>query len=383
MSVPTTISSLGLLVIVSISTSAFAQNAASDRDVAARFAPVFYQAIGDNARSDYITNFDFDGDWRSDNNWDNVANKRYPLKAYVYYSVSETTTHFFIHYAVFHARDYKGGTTKGRILSEILREGTNRVKEFDPTGMAAEATVAHENDMEGCLVVVEKGGSDLSRARVVFVETLAHNKFLKYTTGSEQPDTALTVDDRRPLLYVEPKGHGIQNYRASRRQADADEMVSEPEDAKQKDAKKKDSKNSKIVIYRFTGRAEQPDKVKTGSCGYDLVPIQTTFWKRAQGEANMTYGATFEYPQLTVSVWSKGSVAEHKVKIGMRGVAFLGKRGGQNIARAPWGWFDVGEKSQPLGSWFFDPATTIQRHFKLGESFSTVYVRHPILGIGN
>ena len=38
----------------------------ADEEIAARFAPVFYQALGDKPRSDYITNFDFDGDWRAD-----------------------------------------------------------------------------------------------------------------------------------------------------------------------------------------------------------------------------------------------------------------------------------------------------------------------------
>src|ERR1700751_2596096 len=91
----------------------------ADREVAARFAPTFYQALGDKPRSDYITNFDFDGDWRGDNNWTNSANLDFPLKAHIYYSVSETATHYFIHYAVFHPRDYKGGEHKGAILSEL------------------------------------------------------------------------------------------------------------------------------------------------------------------------------------------------------------------------------------------------------------------------
>ena len=40
-----------------------ARNAVRDRDIAARFAPVFHQALGSAPRFDYITNFDFDGDW--------------------------------------------------------------------------------------------------------------------------------------------------------------------------------------------------------------------------------------------------------------------------------------------------------------------------------
>ena len=77
----------------------------ADREIAARFAPVFYQALGDKPRSDYITNFDFDGDWLGNNNWRNTDNLKFPLRAYVYYSVSETQTHYFIHYAVFNRAD--------------------------------------------------------------------------------------------------------------------------------------------------------------------------------------------------------------------------------------------------------------------------------------
>jgi len=137
---------------------------ATDRDIAARFAPVFYQAIGDKPRGDYITNFDFDGDWRGDNNWKNTDDKKFTLRGYIYYSVCETATHYFIHYAVFHPRDYKGGQTKGRLLSDIIREGVDIANKYDPTGLAAEATVAHENDMEGALVVVAKSGADLAKA---------------------------------------------------------------------------------------------------------------------------------------------------------------------------------------------------------------------------
>ena len=151
------------------------------REVAARFAPIFYQALGDKPRSDYITNFDFDGDWRGDNNWEHTDDKTFPLRAYIYYSVSETQTHFFIHYAVFHPRDYKGGERKGLILSEIIREGTKRGREHDPTGLMAEAGVAHENDMEGVLIVVAKKGKNPDR--VVFVEAFHHDDFAPYVAG--------------------------------------------------------------------------------------------------------------------------------------------------------------------------------------------------------
>src|SRR6476661_3377219 len=67
-----------------------ARDRTEGREVAERFAPIFYQALGDKPRSDYITNFDFDGDWKGNNNWDNLANTDFPLKAYIYFSVAET-----------------------------------------------------------------------------------------------------------------------------------------------------------------------------------------------------------------------------------------------------------------------------------------------------
>ena len=71
--------------------------AGSDQDyqIAARFAPVFHQALGSSPRFDYITRVDFDGDWRGDNNWDNAADEGRMLGATVYFNVSESVTHYF------------------------------------------------------------------------------------------------------------------------------------------------------------------------------------------------------------------------------------------------------------------------------------------------
>ena len=63
---------IAILILVSLQLAIGQTQPTDDREVAARFAPVFYQALGDKPRSDYITNFDFDGDWRGDNNWDKI-----------------------------------------------------------------------------------------------------------------------------------------------------------------------------------------------------------------------------------------------------------------------------------------------------------------------
>lgn len=353
----------------SLSVLSAPQKSDRDSEIAARFAPIFYQALGDKPRNDYITNFDFDGDWRADNNWNN-ANRDFQLKAFIYYSVAETSTHFFIHYAVFHPRDYKGGE-QGTLLSELIREGAKRGAKYDPTGLVDEATLAHENDMEGVLVVVGKNGSNLAEAQVVFVETLSHNNFTQYQTGDPEPGGyVVKLEGQRPLLYIEPKGHGIEAFSADPRQ----------------------TANKSFLRYVFNGRADAPAQnnsvcrnLDTTPCNksisYDLVSL-ATLWSKAKGEANATFGVTFDYGEVAISTSLNGSDnSVKKVKLGQMGYAFRGSVGGVNMARPPWGWFDRDEQDQPLGLWFFDPATRIKQDFKLDSSFSTSYVRLPFWAV--
>jgi hypothetical protein len=355
------------ILIACSSVIAVSQSAANEREIAAQFAPIFYQALGDKPRSDYITNFDFDGDWRGDNNWEHTDDKNFPLRAYIYYSVSETQTHFFIHYAVFHPRDYKGGERKGLILSEIIRAGTKAGKGHDPTGgWIAEAGVAHENDMEGALIVVAKNGNDPDRGRTVFLETFHHNDFTPFLAGgpSATGPGSFRTDEQRVLLYVQPKGHGIEAYSGDEKQT-----------------AKKD-----FVVYEFAGKAEDPDKQNEGSVGYELLPIQT-LWQKAHVRAkdkDATYGTSHDYTEISINlVQPNGRVLVQKIKIGAIGAAFVGNKGGTNMARPPWAWFDKNRRSDPLGLWFFDPAQVIKRDFKLDESFSTAYLRLPFWAKGN
>ncbi|HKE59574.1 MAG TPA: hypothetical protein VKB46_22845 [Pyrinomonadaceae bacterium] len=346
-----------------------AKNGAREAGIAQRFAPIFYQALGDKPRSDYITNFDFDGDWRGDNNWDHID--QFPLKAYIYYSVTETSSHYFIHYTVFHPRDYKGGEVKGTILSELIREAAKKGRQYDPTGLSGEAALAHENDMEGCLLVVTKVGD--GKGRLTFVETLHHNTFSHYVVGeAAEGFTAVQAEDEHPLLYIEPKGHGIEAY-----------------DGDQKQTGKKE-----FLRYVFRGKAEDPSANEKLICrdlpstpcrqsvGYELQPISTTLWPRAVALPNETYGEDYDYGEIKLSISLGGAKASEKtIKVGKVACAFLGKVGGHNMARPPWGWFDNNERDLTMGRWFFDPAVVVKRHYQLGESFSTAYLSLPFWAV--
>lgn len=131
---------------------------AKDKQIAAQFSPVFYQSLGNSPRSDYITNFDFDGDWKGDNNWRNLDNRSFPLRAWIYYSVTETATHYFIHYVYFHPRDYKSGLTPSALEKLLARKNQRRAGKESAGSLANEIALSHENDLEGSLVVAEKRG---------------------------------------------------------------------------------------------------------------------------------------------------------------------------------------------------------------------------------
>lgn len=337
-----------------------------DKEIAAAFAPIFFQVLGDTPRFDYITNFDFDGDWQGDNNWNNAANLKFPLNGFIYYAVSETSTHYFIHYAVFHPRDYKGGQRKGAVLSGLIREGVKIGGQYDPTGMADEAVLAHENDMEGCLVVVQKQSDDLENSHIVFAESLAHNKFLKYVTDASPLEGfgKITLKNNHPRFFIEPKGHGIEAYTGD-----------------EKDLQE----GKKTLRYAFTGQAENPEDKRDETVGYDLIPLYTTLWTQAQNGANKTYGEAHDYNGWKFTnalAENPGTEKDAKeTKDNKIGSAFLGTVGAKNMARPPWGWFDNSERDRPLGEWFFSPAETLKRHFKQNDEFSVTYVHQPFLNI--
>jgi hypothetical protein len=222
--------------------------------------------------------------------------------------------------------------------------------------------------MEGCLVVAAKDGDDPVRARVVLVETLAHDRILRYTPeGATSAEGAPALSGRvrleggRPVLHVEPKGHGVWAYDGGESQ---------------------DSRHGTLV-YRFEGRAEDPEaNARQEEVGYALVALFDTLWPRARAGSKETFGEVADYGAVSFASAGSGRQSRRATKkMGRLGAAFLGSFGARNAARPPWGWFDRGERGQPVGAWFFDPAATAKRHLGRDDDFSTAYLHAPFLGI--
>jgi hypothetical protein len=159
-------------------------------------------------------------------------------------------------------------------------------------------------------------------------------------------------------LYVEAKGHGVLAF----------------------DGTEKQKSSNGLLTYKFAGSAGDPDKSSSAEIGYALLPIATTLWPRARGGVNQTFGTTYHYGARSFSA-AHTPARREMVNLGALGATFRGNKGAPNAARPPWGWFDRGDRGGARGEWFFDPAVTIKRHFKLGGDFSVAYTHAPFLGV--
>ncbi len=207
-------------------------------DLAYHYAPVIYQGAATD--QDYITRVDFDGDWISNNNWENQPTG--DLSAYVYYSVVETETHWFLFYSLFHPRDYVAGSCE---------EGG-----------------CHENDLESLQLAVFKDGSRYGQLQAM--ETLAHGDIFLYSAhdqvrgGFLKVDGEVTFEGERPVVYVETYGHGIYGRPKN--------LV------------------GGLVVYRVGQKAERPASI-TDEVTYALLPIYEELWSRRH---SMGTGQTFD-----------------------------------------------------------------------------------------
>jgi len=170
---------LSLVVILGFLVSSCNQGDSFYEELAFHYAPVHYQVTSDtNYKADLITRVDYDSNWTSTDNWENLYSG--DLSAWVYYSVVESCTHWFIVYAFFHPRDWSDN------------------KDVDDE--------EHENDMEGLLAVVRKGGSEFGQ--LLGIITVAHLDFFSYTPkGSPLTDGEEDIDGELSWQIVDGSPH--------------------------------------------------------------------------------------------------------------------------------------------------------------------------------
>lgn len=307
-------------------------------------APIIYQQTGHTPKADAILRVDFDGDFVSNNNWNNL--EKYPAEAFTYYDVIESETHFFISYAFFHARDYSN---------------------------VCIPKVCHENDMEGALLVIEKDGSTYGQLKAI--QTLAHNKIYTYLTPkmmAVDPQFDISSRSERPVLFIESGGHGVFAFdpeKMSKYTVDSfgDTTPANPNDVSvATDA-------IKYFVYTVGLEAQDPMAKDEGKFHYQLLSTNTELWIRRNEigrgrlfDANFSYGGT-------------------RFNLGGIPKGFAGEKWTAGSANPPWAWFDDRRSDVKRGDWFLDPAYFVRRTLNKNQiptptsDFSTNYVYHPYL----
>ena len=175
-------------------------------NLAQRWAPIHYQDVDNSGcgsmtgRGDYITAINFDNDWVSNNNWNNIdRSKGYLPLGHSYYSVVETNTHYFVMYSFFHPRDWAN------------------VCFFNID--------YHENDLEGELTIIKKSTANNGYGELLGMVTVAHSDFYSFVpngsalqANQESIDGALSLElfnnELHPVTAQESKGHGLKAWPA-------------------------------------------------------------------------------------------------------------------------------------------------------------------------
>ncbi|MDY7077431.1 MAG: kelch repeat-containing protein [Chloroflexota bacterium] len=309
--------------------------ALSREDLAGHYAPAWYQDVdSEDIDADYITNFNFDGNWDGDDNWQNQNDDIDRLKAHIYYSIVETESHWFILYADFHPRDWGG---------IHWAESWHKCTEEDIEWFACD-DICHENDMEGVLVAVKKDGSDYGDFHLM--ETVSHLGFEQYSNDENiTPGWNLSgidggvqfYEDSHPMVYVEPLGHGVT-------------------------ASTTDFTDGNGVIYvNEVGYVEIPPTTlgvsETITVTYALTSTKGTLWERRHDYMIDMDG------ERTYKSW--GKFAEDEVCPPLVG------------ARPPWGWTAAFNPLIRYGDFFWDPAYTVDVQLNGLGVFSHTYVYNP------
>ena len=322
----------------------------SSLELAFRHAPVLWQKVHDaNARGDYITRVDFAGELDDlVHNWLKVSDRGNKLLAHAYYSVVETSTHYFILYVFYHGQDWYDGN----LLDKIR-------KNFDE----------HLNDLEGALAVVTKR-ADKVNERVDAFMTVSHFHFYSYANWKKSEKEFLYEDawrDRirgfredtdgniwptqdnginRFSLYAQARGHGIRGDR-------------------------KDWGFEKKIIRYFPSKdtAEEPDENKYGEGnGYRHQDVRYKLMDLFEP------GGLWENKDNPRIFQANKKGQDALVELDDDGRRVAGK------ANPPWGWDDMDDRHK-CGEPAINPAKIIHDYLTGLREFSLEYIRSPYLNI--
>lgn len=311
------------------------------RGLAEHYAPFVAQETWFQPKADFPTRFDYDGDWRGDNNWASLPTGT--SQAYVHYAAMETRTHWFLIYNLYHPRDYSDKCVAGS---------------------------CHENDNEGLILTIAKDGSPYGRLQTM--ETLAHDNIYSFVADGRIGNHVHDIDGRiefyqgsHPVIFVESGGHGIFGTTSphARYNVSRDEFTA-----------------GTGVTFVYKGVAERPKCANDRLVGYQLLSIYYQWWLKTNRDGGWPAPTFDDY--FTYSPFG----GRPRAVFASIGGAFLGRAYGRNKAKPFWGWHDIRTRKKGIlavGQWGLDPAYGVSQdlQFPADEPFSLDYVFNPYLRI--
>lgn len=158
----------------------------NQQEILEYWAPQVYQDVRNDkvlwhkyyASGDMITKVNYDNDWDSGNNWDNVprSGQYGMMKAYAYGTYIETETHYFLMYHYYHA--------------------------MDDAFFSADR---HENDVEGVCLAIRKGNQNNGYGQFEAMKTTVHSEEYKYTIND------VSFSECHPKVFISSNGDVLNN----------------------------------------------------------------------------------------------------------------------------------------------------------------------------
>ena len=311
---------------------ALTQTSSKYHDLALKWAPINYEYIHVNHLGrDLLCAVNFDGDWDTSNNR-RVATKINEGKLDVkimhpvsYWSLAETNSHLFILYSFYHADDEN-----------------------------------HENDFEGCMLIIEKG---TDRNVLVGMVTVAHLFFEKYSykgrlldsSGKRLPEVHVEDEEGNelhPLIEQEDGKHGLYSLGGGKLYARFRRWIGHvfgrPPD---------------IVVYYPVFYADQqvPGQDRSRIDEMKGTPHYTTFYFKLVDMLDPKEG-----------IWHRKDNPETFQEYGVFNSS--NRLGG---AHAPWTWDDKFDRFE-AGIIWNDPAKLVANSFiiKEGKPIDAGYIKH-------
>ncbi|WP_158542428.1 Ig-like domain-containing protein [Lujinxingia litoralis] len=326
-------------------------------ELAATYAPIIYQDTrlveGSEINIDIPTRIDFDGDFDTDNNLTNARASATRPVASVYYSVTQTESHHYIHYSLYYP-------ARRRVV-----DGSQRYYEHDFTSM---------------VVAVNRASGDVDFVEGLKAESAASNdKHLSYRPDSSPvrgrgtnsadtfADALLEEGARYPLFvpsgehagcnwYVRPSGWTTEcpygNASFATTGIDAGFILRPGDQGQTFDQA---TENPETGLREFT---------------YELVPFVNEIWsRRADFSCGVFDGVGFSYnpEELPSNPRPVGPTVNNPLYLPVA----LCSEAEQSFGRTPFSWFSGSSYSG--GAWFMDPAFALSTRFNFGEGFSMDY----------